>query len=53
MVDAIQKFEEILKDVDELSSVSSSENAEDYLSLDSDSDEENGQETLKVPESSK
>ncbi len=41
MADAIKKFQEVLKDVDELSS------------LDSDSDEENGQETLKVPESSK
>ena len=53
MAETIKQFEEVLKDVDELSSYSASENAADYLSLDSDSDEENGQETLTEPESSK
>ena len=46
MANAIKQLVEVLKDLDDLSSYNMNENASDYLSVDSDSDDKNGKEII-------
>ena len=46
MANAIKQLEEVLKDLDDLSSYNMNENASDYLSVDLESDDKHRKETI-------